>query len=60
MAKIADPWGHHDWESADYVSRWADRQAVREPERQQAFAALAAALPYDPDAAIKILDVGAG
>ena len=60
MAKMADPWGHHDWESTDYVSRWAERQAGREPDRQEAFAALAAALPYERDAAIKILDVGAG
>lgn len=60
MAKMADPWGHHDWESLDYVSRWAERQAGKEPDRQEAFAALAAALPYKKDAAIKILDVGAG
>src|SRR5581483_4170912 len=52
MAKIADPWHHHDWDSKDYVADWA--------ERQKAFAALAAALPYKKEAAIKILDVGAG
>jgi tRNA (cmo5U34)-methyltransferase len=60
MAKLADPWGHHDWESADYVSQWAERQKGRESDRQEAFAALAAALPFKKDAAIKILDVGAG
>ena len=60
MAKIADPWGHHDWESKDYVAEWAERQKGREPDRQEAFAALAAALPYECGAAIKILDVGAG
>ena len=60
MAKMADPWGHHDWESADYVSRWAERQKEREADRQEAFAALAAALPYERGAAIKILDAGAG
>jgi SAM-dependent methyltransferase len=60
MAKIADPWHHHDWDSKDYVADWAERQKGREPDRQEAFAALAAALPYKKDAAIKILDVGAG
>jgi SAM-dependent methyltransferase len=60
MAKIADPWHHHDWDSKDYVDEWAERQKGREPDRQEAFAALAAALPRKKDAAIKILDVGAG
>src|ERR1043166_8746719 len=60
MAKIPDPWHHHDWDSKDYVAEWAERQKGREPDRQEAFAALAAALPYKKDAAIKILDVGAG
>src|SRR3954468_9678755 len=58
--KMIDPLGHHDWESADYVSDWAERQAGREPDRQGAFAALAAALPYKREAAIRTLDVGAG
>lgn len=60
MAKIPDPWHHHDWDSKDYVAEWAERQKGREPGRQEAFAALAAALPYKKDAAIKILDAGAG
>jgi len=60
MAKLADPWHHHDWDSKDYVAEWAERQKGREPDRQEAFAAIAAALPYDKDAAIKILDLGAG
>ena len=60
MAKLSDPWDHHDWDSKDYVAQWAERQKGREPDRQEAFAALAAALPYKKDAAIKILDAGAG
>ena len=60
MAKLADPWHHHDWDSKDYVADWAERQKGKEPDRQEAFAALAAALPHKKDAAIKILDVGAG
>ncbi len=60
MAKIADPWHHHVWDSKDYVAEWAERQKGREPGRQAAFAALVGALPYKKDAAINILDIGAG
>jgi tRNA (cmo5U34)-methyltransferase len=60
VAKLSDPWHHHDWDSKDYVADWAERQKGREPGRQEAFAALAAALPFKKDAAIKILDAGAG
>jgi tRNA (cmo5U34)-methyltransferase len=60
MAKMVDPLGHHDWESSDYVSSWAERQAGREAGRQEAFRVLAETIPYDPTAAIRILDLGAG
>jgi len=60
MAKMADPLGHHDWESSDYVSSWAERQATREAGRQRAFRVLAETIPYDSKAAIKFLDLGAG
>jgi ubiquinone/menaquinone biosynthesis C-methylase UbiE len=57
---MVDPLGHHDWESSGYVSGWAKRQEDREAGRQEAFRALAETIPYDNDAAIKILDLGAG
>lgn len=60
MAKMIDPLGHHDWESPDYVSAWAERQAGREAGRQEAFRVLAETIPYDAGAAIRILDLGAG
>jgi SAM-dependent methyltransferase len=60
MAKMVDPLGHHDWESRDYVSRWAERQKEREPNRQEPFNVIAQTLPYKKKAAIKILDLGAG
>jgi len=60
MAKMIDPLGHHDWESSDYVSRWAERQKEREPNRQAPFKIMAETLPYRKKAAIRILDLGAG
>ena len=60
MAKITDPLGHHDWESSDYVSRWAEGQDEREVDRQEPFRVLAETIPYDQMAPIKILDLGAG
>jgi tRNA (cmo5U34)-methyltransferase len=60
MANISDPWDHHDWASRDYVLEWAERQDASEPHRDQAFGVMAATLPFDRDARIKILDVGSG
>jgi tRNA (cmo5U34)-methyltransferase len=60
MVKMADPLGHHDWESSDYVSRWAERQKQREPNRQEPFRVMAETLPYKKQAEIRILDLGAG
>jgi cyclopropane fatty-acyl-phospholipid synthase-like methyltransferase len=60
MAKIADPWDHHDWDSKDYVLEWAARQDEREAERREVFKLIARTLPYARDAAITILDLGAG
>ena len=60
MPKISDPWGHHDWDSRSYVSQWAERQDEREVDRAEVFRLMAKLLPYDREAPIKILDVGAG
>jgi ubiquinone/menaquinone biosynthesis C-methylase UbiE len=60
MPKIPDPWDHHDWDSRDYVSQWADRQDERERDRQDPFRLIAKTLPYDQEAPISILDLGAG
>jgi len=60
MANLIDPLGHHDWESRDYVWRWAERQKGREPHRQEPFNVLAQTLPYEKKAPIRILDLGAG
>ena len=60
MAKLVDPWDHHDWSSKEYVSDWAERQDEREVEREKIFGAIAKLLSSDRQAAIKILDLGAG
>ena len=60
MAKIIDPWDHHDWSSKKYVSQWARRQDEREAGRREIFTRIAKALSVEREAAIRILDLGAG
>jgi cyclopropane fatty-acyl-phospholipid synthase-like methyltransferase len=60
MPKIIDPLDHHDWSSREYVSQWAQRQDTREADRQVVFALMAQTLPYEKNASIRILDIGAG
>src|SRR5215470_12992641 len=60
MPKLTDPWNHHDWSSRQYVSQWATDQDQREVDRQKIFRLIAKTVPYDKEASIKILDVGAG
>jgi SAM-dependent methyltransferase len=51
---------HHDWDSANYVSSWAERQDPKERDRRDAFALLADTIPFDKKLPIRILDLGAG
>jgi ubiquinone/menaquinone biosynthesis C-methylase UbiE len=60
MAKLVDLWDHHDWSSKQYVSDWAERQDEREVEREKIFSSMAKLVSNDRDAAISILDLGAG
>ena len=60
MAKLSDPHGFHDWSSKEYVRDWATRQDRYEEERKPQFQMIADAIPLTRDAAIRILDVGAG
>jgi SAM-dependent methyltransferase len=60
MPRIIDPWDHHDWDSKKYVADWAARQDERETERREVFELIARTLPYEREAAITILDLGAG
>lgn len=60
MARISDPHGLHDWSSKEYVRDWATRQDRYEDERRPQFQMIADAIPFTRDAAMQILDVGAG
>jgi ubiquinone/menaquinone biosynthesis C-methylase UbiE len=60
MAKLIDPWNHHDWSSREYVRIWAERQDEREAERETIFRSLANIVSSEAEAAIKFLDLGAG
>ncbi len=60
MPKLIDPLEHHDWSSQEYVSQWAERQDTREADRQEVFRLIAKTIPYEKNASIRILDVGAG
>jgi ubiquinone/menaquinone biosynthesis C-methylase UbiE len=51
---------HHDWDSTEYVSRWAKGQDPKEKDRDAAFTLLADAIPFDKKLPIRILDLGAG
>ena len=51
---------HHDWDSPNYVSRWAESQDSKEQDRYEAFTVLADAIPFDRKLPIRILDLGAG
>ena len=60
MAKLVDPWDHHDWSSKKYVAEWVELQDEREAERERIFRAIAKIVSIEPQAAINILDLGAG
>ena len=51
---------HHHWDSPSYVDSWLKRDASRRGERGQFLERLVAAVPFPRDAAIEVLDVGAG
>ena len=51
---------HHQWDSGEYVSKWAAGQDPKEKDRQEAFRVLADTIPYGKHLPIRILDLGAG
>jgi tRNA (cmo5U34)-methyltransferase len=55
----ANEHGHH-WKEAARVADFAEQMDARAEERARQFALLARLLPYEPDQAIRILDIGAG
>src|SRR5215470_5072279 len=51
---------HHDWDSETYVDEWVRRQESDDPARAERFQLMCDLFPFAPDAAVTILDVGAG
>jgi ubiquinone/menaquinone biosynthesis C-methylase UbiE len=52
--------GGHDWHDAGYVRRWVEENESRADSRRPQFDLLADHIPHPADAALRILDVGAG
>src|SRR5271156_1727696 len=50
----------HDWHSTDYVTEWITRDAARDPERRLLLQQMLSFAPFPRDAALEVLDVGAG
>jgi trans-aconitate methyltransferase len=51
---------HHDWHSEQYVTDWIAHDVARDPERRPRLQEMLEMAPFPRDAAIKVLDVGAG
>jgi len=51
---------HHDWASEAYVDEWVRRQRAEDPARAERFQLMCDLLPFQRDAAVTIVDVGAG
>ena len=60
MSKKSHSLGHHDWHSQDYVLQLAEHQGEEEGDRRASFQLIAETIPYDKQAPIRILDLGAG
>jgi ubiquinone/menaquinone biosynthesis C-methylase UbiE len=53
--------GHeHEWQSRAYVDAWIARDVTSDAERRPVIRAGLAAMPFDADASIRVLDVGGG
>src|SRR5256885_5047269 len=51
---------HHDWHSEQYVTDWIAHDVARDPERRPRLQQMLEIAPFPRDAAIEVLDVGAG
>lgn len=56
----SDPHGRHDWHSSQYVEGWIASAATRDDERRIILRRVVSLIPREADAAICVLDVGAG
>jgi SAM-dependent methyltransferase len=51
---------NHDWTSEEYVDEWVRRQQGKDPARTEELHRICDLFPFSADAAVTILDVGAG
>ena len=51
---------HHDWTSEAYVDAWVRRQQSADADRADRFQLMCDLFPFTTDAAVTILDIGAG
>jgi tRNA (cmo5U34)-methyltransferase len=59
MTIDSEPFEVNRWHSPEYVESWMANQS-RETERQFLRKKLVSLLPFEPDASIRVLDIGAG
>jgi ubiquinone/menaquinone biosynthesis C-methylase UbiE len=52
--------GEHDWHSQAYCDQWINRDVTRDADRRPVLRRMLELAPFARDAAIKVLDVGAG
>jgi len=52
--------GEHDWHSQAYCDQWINRDVTRDADRRPVLRRMLELAPFGRDAAIKVLDVGAG
>ena len=56
----SDAHGHHDWHSTEYVDGWIENDVTRDAGRRPVLRKVAELLPFEKDAAARVLDVGGG
>ena len=54
----SDPTGMHEWHSASYIQEWIG--SYTSDTRKAALRRIAHHIPFDPDEAIRVLDIGGG
>lgn len=52
--------GHHDWHSAEYVDHWISHDLTNDDERRPHLRDMMGHAPFASDAALEIVDIGAG
>src|SRR5689334_21841138 len=51
---------HHNWHSDTYVDEWVNKDRNRDEKRRPLLAKMMSLIPFRPDQAIRVLDVGGG